>query len=340
MIKNALQSFWFALQSFLEDISQAFFFRKALFGFLLLALLAYFGPVYFAFGVSAALVGFGYTLTYSTPRILRDSGLVTLNGFFFGIAMASMFEASPTVVLCLAIGALSIPLVTKAMFELLQHWKLSTYVVPYILSAWTLALCVGGLNVGVRHDVWPEAISAVAPHHPGWSLIQIFLGSVAESVGRMLFLPKIGFGAALVALVVVFSPRKGLYMIAGALLGSLLARTVSGGSAWEYGFYSYSAGLVTLGLASRQEKVPPLTILLFGLMSCFMTIAADRVLRGFALPILSVPYVIAMWLAVLSRSPRVNVSWAPQRERAREREREGGRQALPASATAREGAVV
>ena len=80
-----LQRVFIATVGYLEDISQAFFFRNAYFGAGLLGLFLYFGPVYFCYGVAASLIGYGYTLLYSMPKILRDSGLVTLNSFFFGM---------------------------------------------------------------------------------------------------------------------------------------------------------------------------------------------------------------------------------------------------------------
>ena len=72
-----------------------------------------------------------------------------------------------------------------------------------------------------------------------------------------------------------------------------------------------------LGLAARPEKIGWPTILLYCGLSCFLTLAADRLLGVLHLPVLSLPYVLAMWMAVLSRTPRVNLAWAPARSEER-----------------------
>jgi urea transporter len=319
MIRRKIYS-WLTI--YFEDISQCFFFRNRYFGFLLLVLLFFFDRNLFLGAVTASLIAWGYTLHYSTPKILKDSGLITINGFFFGLAVAGLFKASPAETLCLILGALSIPLVTKAAYEVLLHWKLSVFIVPYIFTLWVLWMAGIGTTLEVRHDIWPEAISSLpALHLMGanlsmggsiWIFIKIVFHAVFESMGRLLFLPNAGFGLALLFLVTLFSPRRGSFFLIGTLLATLLAALVSGGHAWEYGFFSYSAGLVGLGLASSPEKISTKSILLFCLISCFLTLASDPFLRSLKLPVLSLPYVITMWIAILSRTPRVTLSWAAQ----------------------------
>jgi urea transporter len=309
MNHTGFRKFSNGVTAYFEDISQAFFLRNALFGLLLLALFLLFDPYTFGCGVFASLVAYAYTLQYSTPKILKDSGLVTLNGFFFGIAVASLFKDSPAAYLCLLLGALSIPLATKAMFEILQHWKLSVFVFPFILSVWVVWLCGSSSSLEARYDVWPAVISTLPPLHPDGSLFQIIMSSVFLSMGRLLFLPDAVFGFALLLLVTAFSPRRGLFFLMGSFIGSFVAFSFSTGFSWEYGFFSYASGLVGLGLASLPQKVNWKTIFLFCIFSCFLTIAVDGFLRGMKLPVLSLPYVLTMWVAVLSRTPRVNLTW-------------------------------
>jgi len=297
--------------AYLEDISQAFFFRNAYFGGLLLILLGAFDRYFFVCAVLASLIGYVYTLIYSTPKLVKDSGLITINGFFFGTAVASLFQESPSLYACLVFGALSIPIMTKAAFEVLQHWKLSPYVFPYILSVWVLWLCGNGMALEMRHDIWPEVIATLPPIHPEWSYTPRLVFSAFQGAGRLLFLPDVRFGLSILALISVFSPRRGLFFFLGTAVGSYLALLMAGeSSAWEYGFFSYCGGLVGLALASSPEKFNWRTILLLSVLTCFLTIATDQFLRGMNLPVLSLPYVLSMWIAVLSRVPRVSMSWA------------------------------
>ena len=101
-----------------------------------------------------------------------------------------------------------------------------------------------------------------------------------------------------------FQPETRAILFPGDIVGSRLALLMSGeSSAWEYGFFSYCGGLVGLALASSPEKFNWRTILMLSVLSCFLTIAADQFLRGVNLPVLSLPYVLSMWIAVLSRVP-------------------------------------
>jgi urea transporter len=74
--------------------------------------------------------------------------------------------------------------------------------------------------------------------------------------------------------------------------------------------YTYCAGLVGLGLGSFAERFSAKTILLFCLFSFFITLALSQLFAKFNIPILNLPYVITMWIAILSRVPRLNVSWS------------------------------
>jgi urea transporter len=139
----------------------------------------------------------------------------------------------------------------------------------------------------------------------------VFFDAIFRSIGRLLFFPNSAFGIWILALVTVFSPRRGFFLFAGTLIATGLACQLTRGSfAWEYGFFSYSAGLVGLGLASLPEKINWKTIFLVCVLSCFLTIAVDRLFRAANLPVLSLPYVLSMWVALLSRIPRVNMSWS------------------------------
>lgn len=300
--------------SFLRAISETFFFDNAYFGAGILFLFLLFDRDFFLFGLIAALIGYLYSINYHTPKILKDFGLITINGFFFGIAMASLFQKTPVFYFCLMVGAFGIPLVTKAVFEVVQHWKLSPFVVPYILVVWVIWLSGHGAALELKPERWPDTISYLPSLHPGWFTPIRMVIAVFQSMGRLLFLPNPMFGAGILVLVTVFSPRRGAYFLLGTVVATLVAYVMSAGSAsWEYGYFSFSAGLIGLGLASFPEKFTFKTILLFCMLSSILTMAIDQFLNGLHLPTLSVPYVVTLWIAFLSRVPQLSVSWAPAR---------------------------
>lgn len=309
-MKNKWSQLSDTVTAFLEDVSQIFFFRSAGVGFGLLVILYYFDRQLFLCGIAGALVGYTYTLNYNAPKILKMSGLITINGFFFGIAMASLFKASPEMLLILLLGALSIPHVTKAVYEILQHWNISVFIFPYIVSIWIICLCGDSLALIPRYDLWPNRISSLPPLHPEWPIGNVFVVATLQSMGRVLFVSNPKFGLAILALITAFSPRRGFYFLAGTFTTIVIACTISSGYAWEYGLVSYSAGLVGLGLASLPERVRAKNIIIFSIISCFLTMALQRAFLGTPIPVLSLPFVMSMWFAILSRTPRVNISWA------------------------------
>jgi urea transporter len=303
-------------QEYFKAISQAFFFRNAYFGFAVLVLFLVFDRYSFICGVSGSLVGYVYSVRYSTPKLLRDWGLITINGLFFGIAMASLFQMTPILIVCVVIGALSIPLFTKSCFEVLQHWKLSPVVAPYLFTVWMIWLSGRQLALQLKPMAWPELIATLPSQHPQWSLGLRLCSSTLEGMGRLLFLPNPLFGLALLLLILSFSPRRAIYFLLGTASGTIVSYLMSRNSfAWEYGYFNYSAGLVGLGLASFPQMFASSTILLFCVLSCFMTMAAEQILGLMHLPALSVPYVVTMWFAMLSRIPRVSVSWSTSNTR-------------------------
>jgi urea transporter len=291
---------------FMKSISQTFFFRQAYFGAGLLLLFLYFSPGLFVSGLAAALVGYVYTVRYPTQKLLRDSGLVTINGFFFGIALASQYRPSPAFYLCLVLGALSIPLLTKAAFEVLQHWKLSPLIISYILAIWVISLCLPA-RMHPAHAALPEE----------WGWYPRIAVASFRSMGRLLFVDDALFGVSLLGLISLFSPRRGLYFLAGTVIATCTACLMS--PSWEYGEYGYSAGLIGLGLASFPEKHGLRRILLFCAISSILTMAMDQFLKDIAsgqplphaLPLLSLPYVLTLWLARLGQGPRISLSWNP-----------------------------
>lgn len=300
------------VNEYFTGISQALFFRNPYFGLALLALSLAFDWRLFACGIAASLVGFVSSKTVRTPRLLKDSGLIPINGLFFGIAMASLFRVSPVFYGCLLLGALMVPLFTKAAFEVLQHWKLTPLVMPYIVLVWVFSLCGDGVALQPAHDFLGMRHVLPSVFLPEADLWIRLASSAALAMGRLFFLPDAFYGISLLVLIACFSPRKAWYFFLGTALATLVSFAVSSSvSPWEYGFSSYCAGIVGLGLASMPEKFRAGTILLFCAISVFLTMALDRLLGGLGLATLSLPYVLTAWFGRLSQTPRINVEWAP-----------------------------
>ena len=304
------------LKEYLEGISQALFFKNAFFGFSLLGISLVFNLEIFIFGILASLIGYFYSCFYSTSKIIKQTGLMTINGFFFGIAFANLFQNSTENFFCFVVGAMALPLVTKALFEVLQHWKLTPLIFPYILTLWIIWLCALSLNLklniqGLNSDStffyfnFPMA-------SPRILLALKLIKSITLSISQIFFLQNINYGFCLLVLISLFSPRRGFFFLLGTALTTVVFYGLSKGSLdGHLRFYSGSASLVALGLASLPQQFNWRTIILFSILSLFLTVALQQILLVIGLPVLSFPYVLTFWFALLSRAPRLNVSWGP-----------------------------
>ncbi len=300
-------------EGYFNDMAHSFFFKGPGFGAALLFLMACFDFRNTLFGFAASLVGYGYSVRYSTPKLLKEYGLITINCFFFGIAMPRLFQITPAFFLCFALGAMLLPLLTKAAFELLQHWKLSPNFIPYITMTWIVALVGKGGALAFQTLYSPEALSGKF-HFSSNIVVRILVASL-HALGDIFFLTNPIFGLCLTLLVVVFSARRAFFFFSGTAIATIISYSLSGGTGvWENGAFSFSAGLVGISLASFPEKFRWHTIYFFCAMSAVLSLAAKQFLASQALPPLCLGYVLTYWIAALSRIPRVNVSWAPRKQ--------------------------
>jgi urea transporter len=302
------------LKVYFEELSQVVFIKNMYWGIAFLIISIFFSSDLFLCGFFASLIGYFYSKLYSTPKILKNTGSLTINGFFFGIAMASLFQKSPQFYACLVIGALAIPFVAKAAFEVLQHWKLNPLIIPYILVTWVFYLSAHALSLKFQIEGLPLSHFDFIPGslaHANTAIQILF--SIFTSMGRVFFLPSPSYGLAVFLLIFLFSVRNGIYFFGATALATMALFLLSGNTAFhsQYGLFAFSSGLVGLGLASLPEKFKLKTVFLFSLFSLFLTMALEQFLSILHLPILSLPYVLVFWIALLSRAPRLNVSWTP-----------------------------
>ncbi len=302
------------IRHYFEDIAQVLFFKEAHFGLLFLVISLAINPKLFVCGLFASVVGATYAKLYRVPKALKDGGLLTINGFFFGIALASLYQRSPQFYAGLVIGSLAVPIATKVAYEILQHWKLSPFIVSYISVIWILVLCANtfGFQIETESGILKDSAANLNNLFVDESVFSHFVLSIFKGMGRLFFLPHEIYGIVVMLLVMVFSPKKGIHFFLGTAVATLATFALAPTQAIfdQYSHFSYCAGLVGIALASSPEKLNFNTILMFCLMSLFVTMALAQFLGNLGLPLLSLPYVITLWVAYLSRSPRLNVSWA------------------------------
>jgi urea transporter len=194
----------------------------------------------------------------------------------------------------------------------LQHWKLSPFIISYILVVWIFFLSAQAVSIQTTNALTASVSPMVAELFNSPFLFVRFCTSVFMGMGYLFFLPNPIFGLLILVLIALFNPRQGFYFFVGTAMATLVAYVVVQQQASMVNFekYTYSAGLIGLGLASWPEKFSYRMILLFCLLSVFVTLASLQLFSAVGLPVLSLPYVLTIWLALLSRTPRFNLSWA------------------------------
>lgn len=288
-----------AILAYLRSLGQAFYLDQVLFGAFLLLWVALFQWQAFLFAFGASFLSFWLSYPKSISKILRDSGLIPVNAFFLGLALANHFQPSLALVLLVLLGAVAVPILTCAVFEITQHWRLSPYLLPYVLLYWMSELVVRGLPEQTR----PELIEASFHGRDGG--VTSFWDLSGHSLGSVLFMNQANFGLGLAALLLCFDFRRGFYFLSGAIVGALLL-TVLGVP--DSGLV-FNAGLVGIALASFYERFHPKRIFLFIALAVFIGLGTREFLQTPRLEVLSLPYIFTLWIAQLSLEPRLVLGW-------------------------------
>lgn len=298
-LRSRLQVLTVHTQDYLQALGHSFCFTKPLFGAVIFLMLLVADPRVFAMAALASLAGYAHGVFYRTPRAIKE--LITINGLFFGITMGIFFKNAVSFYFLYALGVVCLPLLVKALYEILQHWKLGPNFAPYILIMWIIALASGGLTLA---DGIPLLTTWEGVLLPLRLVRASFLGA-----SHVFFLSNAWAGLALVFLVMAFDFRRGLFFFAGCVLGTLITYFCFSDMPWEYGYLSYCSGLTGLLLSASAERINARTILFFSCVTAVIHVGLFRYFQGSQLPLFSLPYVLTYWLATLSRVPRVNFSW-------------------------------
>jgi urea transporter len=299
------------LVDYLRAISQAFFLDDARFGFALLILLLWINPPALISALIASISAYAYSVQVRTPRILKAYGIITINGFFLGLALAHFFVGSVYLYFFVILAALGVAFVVKAAQEVLQHWKLTPLIAPYILVVWTAWLCRKGFPLQLRQEGLAQGVPWLQGDESLLGTLAQLSWASLQSTARVLFVDDAIFGLTVLGLLTLFSPRRGGFFLLGTWIGTFSAFVFLGGQIPNlHGIYGFSAGLVGIGLASSPERIRFATIAFFCAISSLVMFAMAQLLGRADLPVLSLPYVVTLWLAALSRTPRVSVSWA------------------------------
>jgi len=238
---------------------------------------------------------------------LTLSGAFPLNGFFAGLAVATLFTGTgamiafaPTVMLA-AVFVVLLP-------RLLTAWQLPGLVTLYVFATW--------LVWTARHGAAALTAAAYTPPpavaDPWLALAQ----GTASGLAQIFFQSdwRLGAGAGVALLAVRW--RTGAILVAGSFLGGVVASLVGAPLAnVAAGHYGFAPALAALGAVAclTSPSQPPmrrtLIVSVTALGAAWLTIALAGPLYVLGLPALALPYMLALWAGLLLRPVVAATAW-------------------------------
>jgi urea transporter len=258
--------------------------------------------LYALFGTGVATAT---ALALGAPRHNVDSGLHGLNGTLTGLGLATFLSNDGTLVIYVAVAAMSVTVVMAAIQNIVgtRGYPLTG---PFILTTW---IFIGAVYAFANV---PGSPALGSPHLPqGTPSAHMPFGArdivtaILNGVAQVMLQENPWTGAIFLVAVAVGSRISA----AAALLGSTIAVLVAWflGAAPELiraGVYGFNAALTAMALGGVFFVLHPTTVAFSIIAVCFSTVlygSMTAVLSPISLPALTAPFVVTIWLILLSR---------------------------------------
>lgn len=303
----ALRACRASLRTFVAAIGTTFFVADARLGAILIVGLTATEPRSAAFALLGAIWCTLLGRALKPNKQLTLSGAFSLNGFFAGLAVATLFTGigaliafAPTVMLA-AVFVVLLP-------RLLTAWQLPGLVTPYVFATWLVWTARHGAAALTAVPFVPPAVAT----DPWLALAQ----GTASGLAQIFFQSDWRLGAYAAVALLVVRWRTGAILVAGSLLGALVAALVGAPLAnVAAGHYGFAPALAALGAVacltspSQPPKQRTLVVIITALGAAWLTIALAGPLYVLGLPALALPYMIALWAGLLLRPVVAATAW-------------------------------
>ncbi|GGB81214.1 transporter [Marinobacterium zhoushanense] len=270
------------IRSFLTGFSQIMLQSNSLTGLFFLAAIAVNSVPMCLAAVAGSLTAYLGAWASGAGRAHLEQGLYGYNGALVGLACALYWPAGTELLVILPLAALVSTGLMRLFVERLFFQRIScpAYTAPFILSIWLVASAV---------EVEPASTVVVTRS----GIDNLLLG-----FGQVLLLDQ-PIASLLILVGLAFASRRALCWGAVAVVLSSGGAFLLGGVPEDIfsGAYAYNAVLVAIALSARAE---------LGVMVVFAAILLSVILTGWlqqcGVPVLTAPFVISSWLALLLSS--------------------------------------
>lgn len=276
----------------LRGVGQVFFQENSLTGICFILGLAASSPLM----AISALVGSAIGL--ATARVLKfddseiNAGIYGFNAALVGIAAFFFFQLGIVSFSLMIAGCVVATVLTRLMR---QYVPFPTYTTPFIVTTWGLFFLGRALSM-----------AQAAPG--GASASSDFLTAALHGVAQVMFQASILTGLLFLLGIALSDWRHALWVVAGAVFGTLLAyyhvtaaaRTIDPERLVEralteniaLGLYGYNATLAAVALSLwRRSLIPPL-------LGILISVPLTESFPLVGLPALTAPFVLATWIVL------------------------------------------
>ena len=255
--------------------------------------------------VLATVVGTGSAYLFGLDRESLRSGLYGYSSTLIGVALPTFLSPTPTMWVCLVFGAVVCPLFTLTLARILKTWRVAALTAPFVFTTWFILLGVNsfsdihGAKLPMPHLPHPLDASRMDSLTPVG-----FLSAGLYGIGQVFLLPNLISGALILVGLAVSSAWALAFAIFGSLLGLGAAQFLGAGPLLIHGgLYSFCSVLTAVALGDTFNR-PGWRVLGYTVIGVLFTViiqgALSAVLSPFGLPILTMPFVLASWLFLVS----------------------------------------
>jgi urea transporter len=297
-VRDVLQRARPAAAFHVAAIGQTFFVESPRVGAVALCVLAVAAPWLALSGLAVSIAARLAAGRAGAPRDLLATGLVELNGWFFGLACATFFEPGPGLAVALIAGGPVVAAASIVMRRLLATWDLPLFVGPYVPAFWLMFAAL---------SAFPWAHPGLAPVvlEPAGSPIALIALGGLRGLGQIFFLPDARVGLGLALAVSLGDRRIGLTMVA-ASIAAVAVGYAAGAPAWqvEQGLAGFTPALIAAAALRGFAGIGRISVVVAIVTGAFLEAGVLRLCGALGVYALSASYLVFVWAAALIRPVR------------------------------------
>ena len=280
-------------------IGQTFFVDSPRVGVAAIAALAAVAPRLAASGLAVSVIARVVAGRAGAPRDFLATGLVELNGWFLGLAIATFFAPGLGFAVALVAGGPMVAAAAIVLRRVFATWDVPMFVAPYLPAFWLLFAALAALP-------WasPADLAAAVPPPAGSPALAIALGGL-RGLGEIFFVPDARLGAALAVAVTLGDRRIGISMVAASTAAVAIGH-LAGLPAWqiEQGLAGFTPALVAAAALCGFAGLGRTAVAVAVASGALVEAGVLRLTAGVGLYALSTSYLVFVWVFALLRPVR------------------------------------